>query len=130
MFLPGRFQCNELEKKVYIDYKPPPARISRNAMGEESEVVQLDEVVLDSDQVNLARGQGNAEQNFIPDNEELELFGDLDFGISTENESSEQLAASVTLFRSTRERFQGPAIDPSSDGVVREVATAPATGQG
>ncbi|KAF3200886.1 hypothetical protein TWF106_003108 [Orbilia oligospora] len=129
MFVPGSFNCNGLQKVAYVDHRPALGGLAQNGIEEETEVIQHDEVVLDSDQVNPSRirAQGNAGRNIT----DLEEEDDTQYGyftIDTDSESSEQ-AASDTLLGSSRERPQGPNLNPSS-GTIFQATTAPATSQG
>ncbi|KAK6350906.1 hypothetical protein TWF718_004088 [Orbilia javanica] len=69
-YLPGNFGCNALRKEAYIDRRAVPSP----AIEEEDEVVQHDEVILESDQPNP--GQGNAEQKMIQEKQTTDtIFG-------------------------------------------------------
>ncbi|KAF3275357.1 hypothetical protein TWF970_006804 [Orbilia oligospora] len=129
VFVPGSFNCNGLQKVAYVDHRPALGGLTQNGIKEETEVVQHDEVVLDSGQVNPSRirGQGNTGRNIIdPEEEDDTRYGD--FRIDTDSESSER-AASDMLFGSSRERPQGPNLNPGSGSIV-QATTAPATSQG
>ncbi|KAK6521369.1 hypothetical protein TWF506_001590 [Arthrobotrys conoides] len=125
---PGSFRCNRLEKRAYIDTRPVSTGINMlgNPIEEETEVVQHDEVVLDSDQTNLTSAQRGTGRNNLQDEDDVQ-YGD--FRIPTDSESSEQ-AVSDTIFGSSRERPEGLNVNPNTGSMVLESVTATATSQG
>ncbi|KAK6507140.1 hypothetical protein TWF481_005589 [Arthrobotrys musiformis] len=99
IYMPGRFGCNALSKQAYID---PRAPLKPAAIEEEDEVVQLDEVIIDSDQVNA--GQGNAEEKIIQEKQITESILEAD-DLGTTATTGQGLTGQTISDLSSRERF-------------------------